>query len=723
KTGALFIKSNNRELIYATPGLVPTTRQKNLVPVASIGATPGKSMGGEYVDSEHLPEWIQNHILIAGYYANRVTAFPLVKEEAGYARVEPVEILFSEHGSFRPVEIRIGPDGAFYVADWFNPIIGHYQASLRHPDRDEEHGRIWRITAKGRELNDKTKWSARQRFPDRPVPGAGSAEPRDRLAAVLSAANSEKMVGLAEALRVLDQPTDRFLDYALEQTIHATATKWLPALEEGKLEFEKPEHLAFALETLGSEEAIRYARSELDRSDLGEELRSHFVRVVSRSRDPSDWIYLVKNYPGDASLLASLADVAPSGRRAPVAGAGEIIAPLLGHKDVDVKTEALRLVGAWKLTGLAGKVQEALKSSAEPVKVRSAAASALVRLEGGKAAEVLFSAYEEESGVMKSALLTQLAIVAPLRAASLALGEMEKEENGEDVSIWLTPFFSRAQGMAALAKAVESKGISEETASKVASAMNRVGKNDETLMGLLQDAMGVTSGPRSYSPDFVAALVDEVITHGNHTTGREVYGRAELTCVACHEVAGAGGKLGPSLDAVGAGLTNDLLVESVLWPQRQLKEGYLAILVHTKSGDTFTGYRDRENDGILYLRDTVTGEEKAIPRVEISRIENIGSLMPAGLTNSLTREELRDLVAYLASLKGWQWVKSRGERAADTIEKSYQQSGLPEDFRAVWTDADDFVRMSDRWWPYLLGDRAAGVEFNPFFVPAVITSV
>ncbi|GDY19568.1 hypothetical protein LBMAG56_09130 [Verrucomicrobiota bacterium] len=40
-------------------------------------------------------------------------------------------------------------DGAIYVADWYNPIIGHYQASYRHPDRDKEHGRIWRATWKG----------------------------------------------------------------------------------------------------------------------------------------------------------------------------------------------------------------------------------------------------------------------------------------------------------------------------------------------------------------------------------------------------------------------------------------------------------------------------------------------------------------------------------------------------------------------------------------------
>src|SRR5690606_19294564 len=52
----------------------------------------------------------------------------------------------------RPIEVRMGPDGALYVADWYNPIIGHYQASYRHPDRDKEHGRIWRVTVKDRPL-------------------------------------------------------------------------------------------------------------------------------------------------------------------------------------------------------------------------------------------------------------------------------------------------------------------------------------------------------------------------------------------------------------------------------------------------------------------------------------------------------------------------------------------------------------------------------------------
>jgi len=150
--GAMFVKSNNRELGYVSPGIIPTSHVENLMKRATVAVTPGKSMGCEFVESSHLPEGLQRHVLIAGYFANQVTAFPLRREGAGFAQTEGWKLLRSESPSFRPVEVKVGPDGAVYVADWYNPIIGHYQASLRHPDRDRTHGRVWRITARDRPL-------------------------------------------------------------------------------------------------------------------------------------------------------------------------------------------------------------------------------------------------------------------------------------------------------------------------------------------------------------------------------------------------------------------------------------------------------------------------------------------------------------------------------------------------------------------------------------------
>src|SRR5690606_23275096 len=50
---------------------------------------------------------------------------------------------------FRPVDNQIGPDGALYIADFYNRIIGHYEVALDHPGRDRFRGRIWRVTYRG----------------------------------------------------------------------------------------------------------------------------------------------------------------------------------------------------------------------------------------------------------------------------------------------------------------------------------------------------------------------------------------------------------------------------------------------------------------------------------------------------------------------------------------------------------------------------------------------
>src|SRR5262249_12278383 len=50
---------------------------------------------------------------------------------------------------FRPVDIKLAPDGSIYVADFYNCMIGHYEVDLHHPRRDRERGRIWRITYTG----------------------------------------------------------------------------------------------------------------------------------------------------------------------------------------------------------------------------------------------------------------------------------------------------------------------------------------------------------------------------------------------------------------------------------------------------------------------------------------------------------------------------------------------------------------------------------------------
>src|SRR4029453_16242400 len=65
--------------------------------------------------------------------------------------IEQPDFLATSDPWFRPVDLQVGPDGALYILDFYNRIIGHYEVPLPHPGRDRTSGRIWRVVYKGDE--------------------------------------------------------------------------------------------------------------------------------------------------------------------------------------------------------------------------------------------------------------------------------------------------------------------------------------------------------------------------------------------------------------------------------------------------------------------------------------------------------------------------------------------------------------------------------------------
>ncbi len=103
--------------------------------------------------SRHFPEELQgdflnlNVISFQGVYLVKVTP-----DGSGLQGETQENLISSTDPNFRPICISTGPDGAIYFCDWNNPLIGHMQHHLRDPNRDHEHGRIYRITYEGRPL-------------------------------------------------------------------------------------------------------------------------------------------------------------------------------------------------------------------------------------------------------------------------------------------------------------------------------------------------------------------------------------------------------------------------------------------------------------------------------------------------------------------------------------------------------------------------------------------
>lgn len=714
------------------------------------GLNPGspKHCGLEIVGGSHLPESWQGNMITNDFRAHRVCRFVVTEDASGFASRQEVEVIKSSHGSFRPIDVKLGPDGAIYIADWYNPIIQHGEVDFRDPRRDHVHGRIWRVTAKGRPLVERAKITGepigklldllksaepqqrlfaklelKQRLPTRVVAELGpwleqldpaSAQydhhrlealwlyegvnqtnidllrsllqssdhrvraaalriagdwrhsvedrlelyqqavrdehPRVRLEAVRCLAREGTVEAAAVAHRVLDAPMDRFLDFALWRTSRDLQSAWLPALQKGEPTFESSSHLIFALKAVESPDVVTPLLKLLAQSDNAAE-QAEMVAVVASLASPqqlSEVLQWLDSIPA-ARRAASLDKLRLSSvqyQRAPSASSHPLVLKWLTSVDESLAAASAEAAGAWKITAAEPILIQWLGSDRDAA-LQVAAIRGLASISSKEAlAEVSRIARQGDDPALKYAALETLANQQPALAAQLLVASVGEDFDGEAT---LRNVLARRNGATLLRDALQGKSIATDVGRLWLRLARGAARPDEQLIAEIRRAAKLDESAWNFSKSLSDRLVDKVREDSDPFRGELIYRQAALQCQKCHAIGGVGGRVGPDMISIGASAQVDYLVESLLDPAAKVKENFHSVVIATDNGQVFTGIPVRRSEEEVVLRDA----EDRLITIAVNAIDEEvegRSLMPKGLVDELSEQDLVDLIRFLSEL-------------------------------------------------------------------------
>lgn len=707
-----------------------------------LGLNPGqpKLCGLEILSGSHIPKNLRGVMVAPDFRGHRINLYKLKPNGSTYTSTRIADFLSSSHRAFRPIDIKMGPDGAVYIADWYNPIIQHGEVDFRDKRRDHTRGRIWRITFKNRPLIEKKNFSTasieqiinnltskerihrdlartelRKRDKAKSIPlleawninlnddfsllqamwafqainitnnhaikklslskdpkyraaalrviyhrydelpesqdivrnAIDDPDPQVRLWAICCIAQKPSPFSVPIALRALEHPVDKPIDFALWSIVREHENQWVPQIESGKDLFSgKLSHLLFAMKSLAKPISLKSIFNGLKRGSLTGQKKTAAIAVITQVGNPDDLENLLPYITKNPSLIDLLITAKKIRKIQPTAGLEKIL-PLLQSEDPVTFNKAAHLAGLWKLESARTILVKTLTSS--PHK-RSAAAKAL-RLFGGDQAISLFHKILTTSNEEALRILAtkELAILAPQKAANSAVNILKKD-NGADQHNLISIFLKNPKASSALAQALKGQTLPPLIASLALQRAGTSGLPPKDLMAALKKAGNLKPMTQKLTPQQMEKMIARVKKEGDPHRGETIYRRSSMQCIACHAIGPVGSPIGPNLVSIGASAPIDYLITSMLNPNDKIKEGYHTTSVIEKNGDAHTGGLINEGREEVILRD-FSGKQIRIARKDIKTVSiSPVSMMPAGLTANLREDEFIDLIKFLSEL-------------------------------------------------------------------------
>ncbi|MEZ6065061.1 MAG: HEAT repeat domain-containing protein [Planctomycetaceae bacterium] len=503
---------------------------------------------------------------------------------------------------------------------------------------------------------------------------------------------------------------DRWLEYALWLTARDLQPIWEPALLNGELDFDgNAQQLAFVLRAAGSNRTVPAVFNLLTAADTSVEQARELVNVISEFGNPDQLRQLYQlaiNTTDDQRTNLYLDGLANSPRRGNAApGPNEVgLLERAASGDVTVRANIARLIGVWKWAqGMEWLTKSAMQTE-EPA-LQQAAIGGLSAFGREDALGLLGQLANGEHAVdVRRAAITGILPHQPHLAAKLAAELLTQlAEPGAATGI-VAPFLGRpdaAKELAAQLTTQTARGskMPADAAVLALRSLRASGQQLPELETALASAGGVSSEPKMLTPEELTSLMTSVTETGDPARGEVIYRREELACQKCHAIGDAGGQIGPNMLSLGATAPVDYLLQSLLDPNAKVKEGYHTAVLVDDDGRQWAGIKLRQTDDAVILRNA-EGVEISVPLASIeTEVQGI-SLMPAGLTEKLTRQELIDLTAFLSALgrlpnytvgqtptaRRWQLMQATPQAAQQLRRTSYGRA-TSDDSAFQWSRA------------------------------------
>lgn len=385
----------------------------------------------------------------------------------------------------------------------------------------------------------------------------------------------------------------------------------------------------------------------------GEEHAETIARVALRENAPpsvrADAVEMLRDWArpsGRDRILGVWRPLPPRSENV----AANVLRPVLGDL-LECELEAVRLpaiqaAASYQIHESAPALFDILQRK-NPTSVRAEALTALGALDAPQLADAIPLVLKDRSESVRTAGYRLLARVQPSEAVNLLETVLEKGELRE-----------RQEAFGILAN------ISEPSADDLLERwLDRLVAGDapEEIHLDLLDAVAKRNVPAladkraafeaARPAEDPLAFFRETLKGGNIDEGKKIFfERTEAACLRCHVVQGRGGEVGPDLSHIGRQQSREYLLESLVAPNNKIAKGFESIVLATSDGAILTGILKDEDDQNLRLM-TAEGTLLDVAKSEIEERRQGKSAMPEDITKHLNKRDIRNLLAYLISLK------------------------------------------------------------------------